>query len=193
MSASKLNHYFSKPKLKYEYFINKKWIERRDIFVTKERFIELATSEWKTLNDTERDNFMKTVPAPKKHQVNFFFKPISHTSTPSHMLCDKPSSSRSSSQETYRRPQETPITSNANMALVDRERFLNDKEIVMLKSMLCEIGVNTAAEKFLTKDILSDENLVRVLKMFMYHWHDFCALKKLYIGGKTKNRVKRWR
>ena len=25
--------------------------------------------------------------------------------------------------------------------------------------------------------------------MFMYHWHDFCALKILYIGGKMKNRA----
>ena len=72
------------------------------------------------------------------------------------------------------------------MTSVDRERFLNDKEMETLKSMLCEMGV-TSAENVLTKDVLSDEHLISVHKRFMYDWHDFCALKEPYINGKTKN------
>lgn len=48
---------FANPKTNYEHFINKKWDERKHLFVSKSNFIEAAINDWEKLTDQKRLKF----------------------------------------------------------------------------------------------------------------------------------------
>ena len=68
--------YFQNPKSAYERFINKLWVERKNIFEEKRTFIIRANSRWKNMNEEDRTKFMaRAAPASstKKKQNNVIF------------------------------------------------------------------------------------------------------------------------
>lgn len=64
------------PTMKYEKFVNKKWVEQEDLFQSKKTFIECTDALWKSMNDEEIAAFMSVPAAPKKNQISFFFKSL---------------------------------------------------------------------------------------------------------------------
>ena len=178
--------YYPVPKSTYEKFINKKWIERKNVFQSKKNFIENSNSVWKTTSQRERDEFMNA-PAPiPKHQISHFFKPNKIS------VADTCESSNSATEilSISHEPAIPPsiLTVNASTAMSDRLSFLDDKEMNMIKKAMFEIGVSDS-NKFFSGDIKNDEKFMCCLKQFAYEWDKFSMLKKQYGGGKTKNRT----
>ena len=69
-------------KTSYEQFINKKWVERKNVFETnkqtKKTFITREKATWKKISQTQEDLFMKLPsPAPSKIRIGCFFN-LSH-------------------------------------------------------------------------------------------------------------------
>ena len=79
-AKKKIDLYYRMPKTSYEQFINKKWVERKDIFETKKSFIKREDANWKSMNQLEKEMFMKAPPpAPGKSRIGTFssLKPYS--------------------------------------------------------------------------------------------------------------------
>ena len=150
---------------KHPSFINKKWVERKEVFEKKSKFIERENNIWGKLSQAERENFMKS-PAPQLgNRITSFFK----TST-------QPKKSNRPNDDKDSTCQQPPLasTSNAFTACRDRESYLNEKEIEMLRSLFKEIKV--CFEDFFTEDIKGDQNIIDCLKLFTYKWDKFKVL-----------------
>ena len=71
--------YFQNPKSSYEYFINKMWIEWKNIFEEKKEFIFQANKKWNSLNDNkEWSELIAIAPTPSKakNKITNFFKSV---------------------------------------------------------------------------------------------------------------------
>ena len=75
--------YFQNPKFSYDHFINKIWIEQKNIFEEKKEFIFQANKKWNSLNDKEPSEFIATAPTPfnAKNKITNFFKSIAKKRT----------------------------------------------------------------------------------------------------------------
>ena len=166
----KLCLYFSLPKTTYEKFVNKKWCERKDIYESKQTFIKRTLSEWKVLNKDEKVEFLSS-PAPEnRHSIKIFFSVV-----------QKPSSKHM--------PQPTPkeplklnppiLTGNAHSALSGREKFLQSKELVLIKEFLAEIGFKQDFDDSSFKD----PQFLQALSKLSYDWKVFSNLKRKYMAG----------
>ena len=67
-AKKKIDLYYRMPRTSYEQFINKKWVERKDIFETKKTFIKMEDANWKSMNQLEKEMFM-TAPPPTPGKV----------------------------------------------------------------------------------------------------------------------------
>jgi len=72
------------------------------------------------------------------------------------------------------------------MASRDRESYLNEKEIEMLRTLFKEIKL--CFEDFFTEDIKGDQNIINCLKLFSYKWDKFKVLRDAYESGKTRDK-----
>ena len=61
---SRLSCYFANPSSTYDKFVNKPWIERTDVFESKQNFIERTVREWDTLDEIQRNEFL-CAPSPE--------------------------------------------------------------------------------------------------------------------------------
>ena len=205
--------YFSAPKTSYEKYVNKKWEERVDIFISKQNFIKQAVSDWNKSTQEERDLFMSAPPPAHRayKRMDQFFKSksfarqgesstastsVSTTTTtsgsatvPASGSITDPASRTESSEAkikdaTSNKPSE--LTENAHSALTNCEAFLNSKENCLLQKMFKSLGC--AEEEFFTDDIKNDESLISVLKSLAYSWDEFHILKASYQEGQKKPR-----
>ena len=78
----------------------------------------------------------------------------------------------------------TRLTSNAATAPKDREKYLTEREHVLLINIFLEIGVKDI-DKFLSNDLRNDETLVKCLTTFAYTWNNFSSIEKEYMQGKS--------
>ena len=189
-AKKKIDFYYRMPKTSYEQFINKKWVERKDIFETKKSFIKKEDANWKSMNKLEKEMFMKALPpSPGKSRIGHFFKPKTSLKTNSlsknqtekdDLVIIEPSDIPSSS--TPRLSQ----TSNANEAIYDRETFLNEKEMEQLKTFFTQMEIPFT--NFFTEDVKNDQKLLDCFKTFAYEWDKFSELKTQYEGGKARDR-----
>ena len=158
-AKKKIDFYYRMPKTSYEQFINKKWVERKDIFETKKSFIKKEDANWKSMNKLEKEMFMKALPpSPGKSRIGHFFKPKTSLKTNSlsknqtekdDLVIIEPSDIPSSS--TPRLSQ----TSNANEAIYNRETFLNEKEMEQLKTFFTQMEIPFT--NFFTEDVKNDQ------------------------------------
>ena len=184
--------YYSIPKTNYERFINKKWTERKNIFESRSSFIARADKTWKESSDTQKEHFMNTIPPPTKSRINFFFKQNatvkSSTATSTTDNLKGTSTSTVTSNNSKAMPVNDPSTAssiNANSATESREKFLTEKEFIMLKSFFAEtIGVSY--EEFFTTDIKNDHHFMQVLTAFIYKWDAFNNLREQYCGSQQR-------
>jgi len=104
------NLYFPVPKSFYEKFVNKKWVERFDVFESKQDFARKVEKVWRESNDAKRDMFMKAPPPPPtKSHINYFFKPKQSRSGQSS------STNTASKSSTTTTPKSTPIAASASI------------------------------------------------------------------------------
>ena len=77
--------YYPLPKTLYGSFINKKWVERKDIFQSRSAFIKTTNRAWKESNEPERQNFLKATPPPPptKSRISFYLQKERTSSTSS--------------------------------------------------------------------------------------------------------------
>ena len=75
--------YFQNLKSSYDDFINKIWIERKNIFEVKNEYIFWTNKKWNSLNDKERSKFIATAPTPSKakNKITTFFKSVAKKRT----------------------------------------------------------------------------------------------------------------
>jgi len=75
-AKKRVNSYFATPKSMYEKFVNKKWDERAKIHASKQDFIKVTISEWKSLSEQERIQFLskKAPERPREKTVLDFFR-----------------------------------------------------------------------------------------------------------------------
>ena len=71
----------------------------------------------------------------------------------------------------------TRLKSNAATAPKDREKYLTEREKVLLINVFLEIGVKDI-DKFLSNDVRNDETLIKCLATFAYAWNNFSSIKK---------------
>ena len=140
--------YYKFPKTDYERFINKKWIEREDPFESKKTFIERENVCWGSMNDGDKSAFLQLPPpVPGKNRISFFFKPELKQSK----------SKNPPEPETTAEPDRTETglrlerTRNASTALFDRESYLNEKEIELIRKFFNVIDI--PLDDFFTTDI----------------------------------------
>ena len=80
-SAKKIALYFKNPSTLYEHFINKKWIERTNVFQSKQSFIKTAIESWNNSTDEESLKYLSQKAVPKnRRSITRFFAPKKKTS-----------------------------------------------------------------------------------------------------------------
>ena len=60
--------YFNSPSTTFEKYVNKKWVERRDIFESKQNFIKHTSQEWEASSPEEQQSF-KSASQPNVHPM----------------------------------------------------------------------------------------------------------------------------
>ena len=147
------SRHFQNPKSSYDHFVNKMWIERKNIFEEKKELIFRANKKWNSLNDKERPKFIATAPTPSKanNKITNFFKSVAkkkdESSECSHS--SEKSSESFSNEVNVNLPQHT---ANAASALKDREKYLTERERLLLETVFVDIGVRNS-QKFLSDNI----------------------------------------
>ena len=98
-SAKKIALYFKNPSPLYEHVINKKWIERTNVFQSKQSFIKTAIESWNNSTGEERLKYLSQKAVPKNRtSITKFFAPKKKTSqTSGEVPNEKKSSSFSES------------------------------------------------------------------------------------------------
>ena len=171
-SAKKIALYFKNPSTLYEHFINKKWIERTNVFQSKQSFIKTAIESWNNSTDEESLKYLSQKAVPKnRRSITRFFAPKKKTSQTSEEVPNEKKSSSFSKSSCA-----TTKTTNAFCANEQREKFLSDKELTMLITFLKEIGVDSG--KFLINDdLVNNKSLMEIFKKICYSWKSFNDLK----------------
>ena len=67
--------YFKLPKTTYEKFVNKKWVERKDYFELKQKFILRTAAEWKDMQKASREQFLNAPNPQANHMSIINFSP----------------------------------------------------------------------------------------------------------------------
>ena len=179
------NLHYRMPITLYEKFVNKRWIERKDIFETRSSFVAKANKIWKESSDSDRNNFIsKPAPEIKKPDRLLFFK-----SAPTKAMSVSPTTSATSSLSCKSNEADAPYlpnsSTNADAALDNREKFLCERETDSLKSFFVANGI--AYNKFFTDDVKGDDSLMQLFKKFIYKWNEFCNLRGKYEGNKQRH------
>ena len=142
--SSFTGNYFKIPRTTYENYVNKKWDERMNQFETKQTFIKRTLSEEKNSTHEHREQFLIT-PARenlKRRSIKFHFSTVNRTSSKETKKVEKPV------------PESAPFsgtsvhTENAITAFHNRSAFLNDKEILLVKKTMNEIGFSDTSNLF---------------------------------------------
>ena len=190
-AANRVKSYFSTPKSVYEKYINKKWDERKNNFISKQRFIETAISEWKISTDVERIEFLsKKAPERKEKTIKDFFKKknsnASNVKGNEQVVNDDKSASTSISSP----PLPTALISNAVNAAdhdtLGRESYLAAKEKTLITSLLESFSpADNSTVFFAASDIANDKTFISSLTALAYRWSEFDSLKMLYEKGKS--------
>lgn len=184
---ARLSSYFALPRTTYEKFVNKKWCERKNIFETKQTFIERILPEWKSLTESERVEFL-SAPAPKNHpmRIDRYFteaqKSTNTKSTPTPTPTSRPPFPQ---HEGTQKSQESnqffhiDLTDNAHSALQNRDTFLQSSELVLIKEFLRDIGF----EKDFNDHVFKDSQFLKACANLSYKWKTFSELKRKYTVG----------
>ena len=183
-SANKIALYFKNPSTLYEHFINKKWIERMNVFQSKQSFIKTAIESWNNSTGEESLKYWSQKAVPKNRtSITKFFAPKKETSqTSGEVPNEKKSSSFSKSSCA------TTKTTNAFCANEQRKKFLSNKELTMLITFLKKIGVYS--DKFLMNDdLVNNKSLMEIFKKICYSWKTFNDLKMSYKYAQQREKL----
>ena len=137
--------YFQNLKSSYDHFINKIWIEQKNIFEEKKEFIFQENKKWNSLNGKERSEFIATVPtSPKaKNKITNVFKSVAKKKDES-SKCFHSSEKSSESSRNEVNVNLPHHTANVASALKDREKYLTDRESLLLETIFVDIGVRNS-------------------------------------------------
>ena len=133
--------YFNSPSTTFEKYVNKKWVERRDIFESKQNFIKCTSQEWKASSPEERQSFL-SASQPNVHPMSIknFFKSSStkRTNQASKQKDQNPPMTSGTTSEDIFSDKSIPsiqieLTANSSSAVDCRETFLTSKESVLIK------------------------------------------------------------
>ena len=175
-----------------EKFINKKGVERKDIFESRSTFISRAIKLAETLVTLRNKNFWIVI---LHHQqrvvlVSSFKKKETANSGNSSLATNTSSVTISrdvvmESSEPTHNISSTIISVNACLAIKNREKFLSEREIQMLKTFFMEIEVSY--EQLFTSDVKNDQQLMQLFMTFIYKWDIFKNLQEQYHGAPQRN------
>ena len=118
----------------------------------KQTFIKRTLSEWKNSTQEDREQFLIT-PALEnlKHRsINFHFSMVSRTASKEMKEVENPAPESALPSGT------SAHTENYFTAFHDRSAFLYDKEILLVKKTMHEMGFSDLSN-FFTDDIKSDQ------------------------------------
>ena len=148
-------------------------------------FIIEVNKEWNGLDEEQRTAFLKAPPPQVTERsrvgIKRWFTSVKEK-TISSPIVSVPSPSNSPIQ--YPRP--STQTANSSHAFSERESFLHDKKLELIKKMLSNIGADP--HKFLTEDLLNDQVFMTVITQFSYKYETFHRLREKYEARKTKGR-----
>ena len=181
--------YFNSPSTTFEKYVNKKWVERRDIFESKQNFIKCTSQEWKASSPEERQSFL-SASQPNVHPMSIknFFKSSStkRTNQASKQKDQNPPMTSGTTSEDIFSDKSIPsiqieLTANSSSAVGCRETFLTSKEPVLIKKMFSEICFDSTAS--LEGILLNDKNVMQTITKLSYDWNFFFELKAEYLAG----------
>ena len=181
--------YFNSPSTTFEKYVNKKWVERRDIFESKQNFIKRTSQEWKASSPEERQSFL-SASQPNVHPMSIknFFKSSStkRTNQASKQKDQNPPMTSGTTSEDIFSDKSIPsiqieLTANSSSAVGCRETFLTSKEPVLIKKMFSEICFDSTAS--LEGILLNDKNVMQTITKLSYDWNFFFELKAEYLAG----------
>ena len=132
------------------------------------------------MNEGDRIKFMaRAVPASStKNRIISFFKPNKvQNSTENDKISNSDVVENTCPVNSKKDCTSTRLTSNAPTAPKDHEKYLTEREKVLLINVFLEIGVKDI-DKFLSNDIRNDETLIKCLATFAYAWDNFSSIKK---------------
>ena len=132
------------------------------------------------MNEGDRTKFMaRAAPASStKNRIISFFKPNKvQNSTENDKISNSDVVENTCPVNSEKDSTSTRLTSNAPTAPKDREKYLTEREKVLLINVFLEIGVKDI-DKFLSNDIRNDETLIKCLATFAYAWDNFSSIKK---------------
>ena len=181
--------YFNSPSTTFEKYVNKKWVERRDIFESKQNFIKRTSQEWKASSPEERQSFL-SASQPNVHPMSIknFFKSSStkRTNQASKQKDQNPPMTSGTTSEDIFSDKSIPsiqieLTANSSSAVDCRETFLTSKESVLIKKMFSEICSDSTAS--LEGILPNDKNFMQTITKLSYDWNIFFELKAEYLAG----------
>ena len=132
------------------------------------------------MNEGDRTKFMaRAAPASStKNRIISFFKPNKvQNSTENDKISNSDVVENTCPVNSEKDSTSTTLTSNAPTAPKDREKYLTEREKVLLINVFLEIRVKDI-DKFLSNDIRNDETLIKCLATFAYAWDNFSSIKK---------------
>jgi len=190
-AKKRVNSYFATPKSMYEKFVNKKWDERAKIHASKQDFIKVTISEWKSLSEQERIQFLskKAPERPREKTVLDFFRkknpdkssPIENNQSNEDFTC----SSKSATSSDIRLP------NAGEKDCLGRETFLLDREKAGIKLFLESFQPELIDDFFAAKDIINDKSFMSALTALVYKWKKYNDLLISYEKGKTREKEAR--
>ena len=145
--------YLNSPSTTFEKYANKKWVERRDTFESKQNFIKRTSQDWKASPPEERQSFL-SASQTNVHLMSIknFFKSSStkRTNQASKQKDQNPPMASGTTSEDIFSDKSIPstqieLTANSSSAVDCRETFLTSKESVFIKKIFSEICSDSTA------------------------------------------------
>ena len=147
-------------------------MERKDIFKSRSSFISRANKAWRDSSDSGKQNFLNSdPPPPAKTHISFFFKQKETANSANSSLTTNTSSVTNYREVVMELSKPTHISStitslNPCLAIENREIFLSEREIEMLKNIFMKVEVSH--EQSFTSDVKNRQQLTQLFTTFIY-------------------------
>ena len=103
--------YFQSNNTLYEKFVNKKWVENSNCFPTRQTFIDVTSSQRKSMSEDQKQTYPNTIPEESNtHSLKSYFKAFSKRFA----------------------PQIAPTTSHSRSSVVLKEVSEGEKEVLLI-------------------------------------------------------------